>query len=146
MAARRKGRRSWFDIFPVEEHIGQESPGENTDVVLLVDVGGNLGHDLIKFGEKYPHIPGRLILQDLPQVVTDLHLSQERIEPMAYDFCNPQPVKGRLLSACSLQNTDLTNLCRCQILSFPQHLPRLARSHVPHDPRKHHFGHGKKPL
>ena len=100
MAARRKGRPSWFDIFPVEESLGPEWLGGNADAVLLVDVGGNCGQDLIKFEERYPGIPGRLILEDLPQVVADLHLNHKRIEPIAYDFCTPQPVKGRLFSAC----------------------------------------------
>lgn len=100
MAARRKGRPSWFEIFSIEESLGQEWLRWNADATLLVDVGGSRGHDLIKFKQRCPGIPGRLILQDLPQVLTGLQLSHEGIEPMVYDFNTPQPVKGRLSSAC----------------------------------------------
>jgi hypothetical protein len=60
--------------------------------VLLVDVGGNQGHDLVRFRKKHPQAPGRLILQDLPAVVAG-H-TDETIEAMAYSFLDPQPVKG----------------------------------------------------
>ncbi|KAA6408147.1 MAG: O-methyltransferase [Lasallia pustulata] len=144
MAARRKGRPSWFDIFPVEDSLGPEWPGGNADAVLLVDVGGNCGHDLIKFKERCPQISGRLILEDLPQVVADLHLKHEGIELMAYDFCTPQPVKGRLVSACLPQQTDLCYLgarfyyFRAIFHDWPDHtcrkilentIPAMAKGH-----------------
>ena len=40
--------------------------------ILLVDVGGGKGHDLIKFSTKYPSARGRLVLQDLPSVIQNL--------------------------------------------------------------------------
>jgi hypothetical protein len=36
------------------------------DDVLLVDVGGSFGHDLLYFRRKCPDVPGRLLLQDRP--------------------------------------------------------------------------------
>jgi len=65
--------------------------------VLLIDVGGNGGHDLIEFHKAHPSLPGRLILQDLPPTIQSLDsvmLTQEGIEPMGHDFFTPEPVYG----------------------------------------------------
>ncbi|KAK6223418.1 hypothetical protein LQW54_000536 [Pestalotiopsis sp. IQ-011] len=37
--------------------------------VLLVDVGGGIGHDLQELKSKHPDLPGKLVLQDQPQVI-----------------------------------------------------------------------------
>lgn len=67
----------------------------NSDV-LLVDMGGSVGHDLSEFRRKWPNAPGRLVLQDLAEVLAhartkSLHPS---IELMEHDFFTEQPVKG----------------------------------------------------
>lgn len=64
--------------------------------VLLVDVGGSIGHDLSEFRRKWPDVPGRLILQDLLEPIEKaktINLSPG-IEPMVHDFFTEQPVKG----------------------------------------------------
>lgn len=97
MASRRHGRPSWFDVYPIERLADQAI--DHDDAVFVVDVGGNQGHDLAKLREKHPDIPGRLVVQDLPKVVSAP--SGKGIEPMAYSFLDPQPIKGmrdRLLS------------------------------------------------
>ena len=68
----------------------------DANTVFLVDVGGNRGHDLLKFRARYPQIGGRLIVQDQCEVHRDLdlNLSEHGIETMEYDFLTPQPVKG----------------------------------------------------
>jgi len=86
---RRRGQ-NWFNFFPVEEKLRVQNP---TDVVL-VDVGGSQGADLIAFKDKYPDIPGKLILQDLPIVVAEAKNIPAGIEAQGYDFFNEQPVKG----------------------------------------------------
>jgi O-methyltransferase domain len=86
---RRRGQ-NWFDFFPVEEKLRVQNP---TDVVL-VDVGGSQGGDLIAFKEKYPDLLGRLILQDLPIVIAEAHNIPAGIEAHGYDFFNKQPIKG----------------------------------------------------
>ncbi|PYI01803.1 S-adenosyl-L-methionine-dependent methyltransferase [Aspergillus sclerotiicarbonarius CBS 121057] len=93
MSIYHKGRASWMDpgFYPVDQLQCGRPLGE--DDALLVDVGGGKGHDLNELRTKWPTIPGRLILQDLPAVVaeaTDLHPS---IECMAHDFFTEQPVK-----------------------------------------------------
>lgn len=89
MSSRRQGRPSWFDVYPVERLNAASLDKED---VLVVDVGGNQGHDLVRFREKHPDIPGRLVLQDLPAVVAGLEC--EGVEAMGYSFLDPQPVKG----------------------------------------------------
>ncbi|KAL4807939.1 S-adenosyl-L-methionine-dependent methyltransferase [Aspergillus unguis] len=90
MASRRAGKRKWFDIYPDREWV--ESFDNTPGKVFLVDVGGNQGHDLLKFREKYSWVKAEVILQDLPTVVDGVEL--EGVTIMPYDFSNEQPVKG----------------------------------------------------
>lgn len=50
-------------------------------------------HTYMALREKYPDIPGRVILQDLPATV-ERALPTPGVENMAHDFFQPQPVKG----------------------------------------------------
>ncbi|KAJ5532994.1 hypothetical protein N7494_009546 [Penicillium frequentans] len=92
MASRRQGRPMWFDFYPVERLMGHSIPCNDT--VFLIDIGGNQGHDLSQFRQKYKHLPGRVILQDLPQVLNGVSGDESGIEVMPYSFIDPQPVKG----------------------------------------------------
>lgn len=92
MASRRQGRPMWFDTYPVGRLLGHDVPYE--DSVFLVDVGGNQGHDLSQFRLKHSHLPGRLILQDLPDVVAGVSSRDSGVEVMGYSFLDPQPVQG----------------------------------------------------
>lgn len=67
---------------------------KNEDDVLLVDVGGSIGHDLSEFHRKWSQTPGRLVLQDLPDVVDKAVSLPSRIQAMPHDFFTEQPVKG----------------------------------------------------
>ncbi|KAL4997402.1 S-adenosyl-L-methionine-dependent methyltransferase [Aspergillus recurvatus] len=98
MTAYHQGRPSWMDegFYPVPSLT--EGLNIAADDVLLVDVGGNVGHDLSEFRRKWPNIPGRLILQDLPEVIEQAkwqnQATRNAIEPMSHDFFTEQPVKG----------------------------------------------------
>ena len=97
MTVYRQGRPSWMDpdFYPVEDLLAK---GMNTDkdAVLLVDIGGGLGHDIEEFQRKLPQLPGRLILQDQAQVIKETSNVHKSIEPMVTDFFTPQPIKGTL--------------------------------------------------
>lgn len=87
-----EGMPQWIDkdFYPVVERL----EGVPSDQVLLVDVGGGMGHDLREFKARFPHISGRLILQDQEGVIAQLKQSSPGIEATAHDFFTPQPVKG----------------------------------------------------
>lgn len=98
-----QGQAFWADpnFYPVEQRLLQGFPAKETQVplpserpVLLVDVGGSMGHDLKRFIEVHPTAPGRFILQDLPQVIEKVAIQDMRIEAVPHDFHNPQPVRG----------------------------------------------------
>ena len=89
----RADRMELVDILPIQERLldGFDSSSDNS--VLLVDVGGGRGHEILKVIEKFPNAPGRKVLQDLPAVVADVQ--QSNMEVMEHDFFTPQPVQGK---------------------------------------------------
>ena len=95
MAARREGIQSWYETFPIMTEL---YPGtkDDADAVLLVDVGGNFGHEAANFHAAHPDHPGRLILQDLPTMIEKVEKAgiPSGVEAMAYNFFEPQLVQG----------------------------------------------------
>lgn len=88
---------------------------------LLVDVGGEIGHDLIAFKQKFPSLPGKLIVQDIPVVIEAVQDLPSGIEAMKHDFLTPQPVKGaKAYCMCSVI---------CHLLVDTQF--RAVRNHCP---------------
>ena len=134
MRGRRAGQLRWLDVYPVEAELA----GKTTDdSVLLVDIGGNQGHDLEMFKERYPKVPGRLILQDLPEAIDRISPSLEGIEVIPYDFFTPQPIEG-MFYLVSHSGTIMSNsLSRCTTILLPWHLPRLVRRAMPKAPIQH---------
>ncbi|KAI1491131.1 putative O-methyltransferase [Biscogniauxia mediterranea] len=92
MAAYRAGKPSWVDpgFYPVAELAEGFDP--STNEVLLVDVGGGMGHDLQELKQKHPSLPGKLVLQDRPEVISSVEGSQGVFEAASHDFFTPQPV------------------------------------------------------
>lgn len=93
MAGRRSEMLRWFEIYPVAGTLATNLRSGPKDV-FLVDIGASQGHDLIRFKEICNKLPGRLILQDLPETIESLQNLPPGIEPMAYDFFTPQPITG----------------------------------------------------
>jgi hypothetical protein len=91
MAGQRQNRTEWYDFCPVEDILLRGYKGG--DSALLVDIGGNRGYDLEGFKQKFPTAEGKLIVQDLPQVIGDINELNEDIVRMEYDFWTPQPVR-----------------------------------------------------
>ena len=89
----------WLELFPVEERIIKDFREEHKDNVneaaLLVDVGGGRGQDIKLFHRQFPHVLGRLILQDRNVPTSQIEKSMEGIEVQEYDFFTPQPVQGQ---------------------------------------------------
>jgi hypothetical protein len=80
----------WFEYFPVQERLQTSADG-----IILIDIGGGVGHDITEFKKKFPQLPGKLVLQDLPQVIDDIKEPlPDGIEAVKYDMFEPQPIKG----------------------------------------------------
>ena len=95
MRAYHQGRPSWmdYDFYPVQDRLFEGFRPETNDVVV-VDIGGGLGHDLEEFIIKHPGMPGRLVLQDMQPVIHQIESIHIKIQPMIYDFFTEQPVRG----------------------------------------------------
>lgn len=89
MAARRKGMPTWLSVYPVEQYTEAWKP----ETPVYVDIGGGIGHQCAEFKAKYPNLPGRVILQDLPYSIENA-LSTPGVENMVHDFFQPQPIRG----------------------------------------------------
>lgn len=85
-------RKYWIEWFPVESEI--LSGGAENDTPLVVDVGGNKGHDLERLLARFPQANGRLVLQDLQNTINNIQDLSPGIQPIPHDFFTPQPVKG----------------------------------------------------
>lgn len=83
----------WLDIFPHDTLLANAKP----EAPLVVDVGGNIGHDLDRFYRAHPETASRLYLQDLAEVVA-LSKCPAPVNKIGYDFFTPQPIKGKLQS------------------------------------------------
>ncbi|EXK92013.1 hypothetical protein FOQG_05989 [Fusarium oxysporum f. sp. raphani 54005] len=90
MSVYRAGNTDWWTFYPVEERL---SSGFDTNIsdIFLVDVGGGRGHDLLSFSNSIKP-PGRLILQDLPEVIADV-TDKSVFETQKHDFFTPQQVQ-----------------------------------------------------
>lgn len=80
---------SWLLIYPYETLVNIAAK----ESAILVDIGGNVGHDLERFRIRYPDMAARLVLQDRPDVVA-LSKCPDPVQKMPYDFFTPQPVQG----------------------------------------------------
>lgn len=89
MALRRPSDVTWLSVYPVEA----EAAGRDILKPLYVEVGGGIGHQCAEFKDRHPTLPGRVILQDLPQTI-EKALPTPGVENMAIDFFQEQPVKG----------------------------------------------------
>ncbi|KAL4888675.1 O-methyltransferase-domain-containing protein [Aspergillus ambiguus] len=92
MTLKQRSTPNWVDWFDVQGTI-IDGCRTQTDEVLFVDVGGGEGHYLHAFNEKFFDAPGRRVLQDLPQVISNMD-NPKGIELMTHDFFSPQPIKG----------------------------------------------------
>lgn len=80
---------SWLSIYPHDTLVNSAAK----ETPILVDVGGNIGHDLERFRILHPDVAERLVLQDRPDVVA-LSKCPDPVKKMPHDFFTPQPVRG----------------------------------------------------
>jgi demethylsterigmatocystin 6-O-methyltransferase len=100
MAHRRKGMNTWLSVFPVEEEAKDYDPNG----VIFIDIGGNIGHQCAELKAKYPKLPGRVVLQDLPHAI-GMALQTPGVEHNVHDIFTLQPING----ICPLNNFQYSN-------------------------------------
>lgn len=91
MALRRKSQLSWLTVYPVAEETKGWDAQDNSRAIY-VNIGGGIGHQCAQFRERYPDLPGRVILQDLPHSIAQA-LPTAGVENVAHNFFEPQPIK-----------------------------------------------------
>ncbi|KAB8222891.1 S-adenosyl-L-methionine-dependent methyltransferase [Aspergillus novoparasiticus] len=80
----------WFEIFPVLDKL--QVPPER---VAFVDVGGGVGHDVTALKTRFPQLPGKYIVQDLPQVIDNIKEPLgEGISAVKINMFEGQPIQG----------------------------------------------------
>lgn len=94
----RSGRPDFLSVYPVKEKVTAADP----ERALFVDVGGGFGTQSIAFKKKYPDLPGRVILEDLPETVEQAAKQLSGVETQAQDFFQPQVIKGTFLPPFSI--------------------------------------------
>jgi len=90
MTAFHEGQTPWLEIFPFEQEL---CDGLKPSTPVFVDVGGGVGHQCLALKQKFPNLPGRVILQDLEENI-QAALVTEGVENTVHDFFTPQPIKG----------------------------------------------------
>lgn len=95
MTLKQQTTPNWADWFDIKGSITDGFNASANDIIL-VDIGGGEGHYLHALNEKIPSLPGRLVLQDLPHVVSSIKSPPKGTDLMPHDFFTPQPVKGTM--------------------------------------------------
>ncbi|RMD40026.1 hypothetical protein DV735_g5112, partial [Chaetothyriales sp. CBS 134920] len=91
---RNEEETSWQRRYPPSTHLKPDNLKAGPEAVLMVDVGGAHGSQLVNFRSQFPLLPGQCVLQDLPESVGSFTNPPEHIKVMAYNFFTPQPIKG----------------------------------------------------
>ncbi|KAK8024997.1 S-adenosyl-L-methionine-dependent methyltransferase [Apiospora arundinis] len=99
MALRRKSDSTWLSVYPVATEATADWPADRG---LFVNIGGGVGHQCAQFKDKFPSLPGRVLLQDLPHSVAKA-LPTPGVENMAHDMFEPQPIVVLLPPRCCAQ-------------------------------------------
>lgn len=84
---------SWTNSgYPALERLKNNDEGR----VVFADIGGGVGHQLVKFSAQFPELKGKLLLEDLPSVVDTATSLPGHVVKVGHSFFTPQPdqVKG----------------------------------------------------
>jgi hypothetical protein len=89
-------RLSWLEWFPAEQEIISGFDSAKSPY-LFIDVGGGRGHEANLLKLKFPSAKGKIVVEDLPDVIDDVRHIDSSIELQKYNFFEPQPLKGTSL-------------------------------------------------
>ncbi|KAI1174692.1 S-adenosyl-L-methionine-dependent methyltransferase [Nemania sp. FL0916] len=95
MAVHRTGDHTWLDdkkaAATVIDHFQKQ---DSSDAILFVDIGGGLGHQCKLLQSRYPQLQGRVVLEDLPEVIVKVNPDETSFEKIGMNFFDSQPLKG----------------------------------------------------
>lgn len=95
MTAQRDGLPIFLDVMDFQAEFAQ---GTTASTPIFVDIGGAKGHQCVALRQRFPQLPGRIILQEQEHVIAQVKDNPlpgfEGIESEPYDFFRPQPIKG----------------------------------------------------
>ncbi|EPE28200.1 S-adenosyl-L-methionine-dependent methyltransferase [Glarea lozoyensis ATCC 20868] len=93
MNVQREGRPLFFDALDFQKRFAKDT---TSSTVLFVDVGGSIGLQSRTLRRRFPDLPGRVILQDRPEIIQQAKadLASAKVEAEIYDIFTPQPIKG----------------------------------------------------
>ena len=94
MMLQRDERPNFTDFFLADRQLADGFHQSGEDAVMFVDVGGGRGHETLELRNKFPNLPGRMIVQDRPEIIRGI-INKEGMEVMEHDFFKLQPVKGK---------------------------------------------------
>lgn len=133
----------WHVKYPFEQKIIQEatssssSPRQAGKKTVIVDIGGNQGIDLDRFASSFPDLECDLVLQDLPETLSQLREKGARVDArirmMEYDFFTAQPLHGqsiRFPTLC-LGMMSYTDLYISQELIYTTSNPSCTTGTIP---------------
>ena len=93
MTCHKRGRPEFPEVFPVEKELVSGFKAEDKEAVVFVDVGGGMGQEIEMLRQMVPEIPGRTVLQEVPDLVKEA-AGKSGVEVMVHDFFTPQPIQG----------------------------------------------------
>ena len=70
MASFAIGHQDWLDFYPVEERLIEGSL-DSKEAFFMIDVVGSHGSQSVALRDRYPHAPGRFIVQDLVDILPE---------------------------------------------------------------------------
>jgi hypothetical protein len=101
MALQKQGEEETFvSSYPVSERLSIDDANR----VLFVDVGGGVGHQVLKFQARAEGLKGKTVLLDLPAVIAQTNSSPEDVVKVGHDFFQPLPEDVRGAKVFYLRN------------------------------------------
>lgn len=124
----------WSSVYPIA---AETKSLTDPKTPLFVDIGGNVGHSCAFFKHYFSHVPGRVILQDLEAKIA-VALKTNGVENIAYNFFDPQPMKGKILPQPCYPFTS-HNIQRFFLRTLTHFLQARNTTHSPYPTRLAHF-------
>lgn len=118
MAAAKAAMPTWMNGEVSVDDFKLSEADITQDRVMVVDVGGGSGHQMLDLRKRRPELKGWMTVQDVPVMIGQVDTAGAEaigLEAMAHDFFTPQPVKGAKVYYLRLVLHDWPD-AECQII------------------------------